>query len=194
MAPPSYKGVACGPRVAADGEAGMAISFYDASVATYLQGAAAVVALLDKAGAHFSAEELAALPGASLHPDMLPLRFQIRSVRHHSMGAIEGFRSGSFEPPGRGPENDFAALQAIAAETRDALAALTRDEVEALGGREVVFSNEAYRLAFTTENFLLSFSLPNFFFHAATAYDILRMKGLPLAKRDYLGKLRFNRT
>ena len=122
---------------------------------------------------------------------MLPLRFQIRSVRHHSMGAIEGFRSGLFEPPGAGPENGFPDLQAIATSTRDELTALHRDEIEALAGREVTFAAGTHRLAFTTENFLLSFSLPNFFFHAATAYDILRMKGLPLTKRDYLGKLRF---
>ena len=42
----------------------------------------------------------------------------------------------------------------------------------------------------TAENFLLSFSLPNFYFHATTAYDILRHKGVPLGKRDFTGKLR----
>ena len=38
--------------------------------------------------------------------------------------------------------------------------------------------------------FLQSFSLPNFYFHAATAYDILRSKGVPLGKRDFMGPLR----
>ncbi len=46
------------------------------------------------------------------------------------------------------------------------------------------------KLPFKAEGFLLSFSLPNFHFHATTAYDILRMKGVPLGKRDYLGKMR----
>jgi hypothetical protein len=45
-------------------------------------------------------------------------------------------------------------------------------------------------LAFTSETFLLSFSLPNFHFHAVTAYDILRSRGVPLGKRDYEGRLR----
>ena len=45
-------------------------------------------------------------------------------------------------------------------------------------------------LAFTSETFLLSFSLPNFHFHAVTAYDILRTRGVPLGKRDYEGRLR----
>jgi hypothetical protein len=48
------------------------------------------------------------------------------------------------------------------------------------------------KLPFMAEGFLLSFSLPNFYFHATTAYDILRTKGVPLGKRDYLGKLRLN--
>ena len=45
-------------------------------------------------------------------------------------------------------------------------------------------------LPFTAEGFLMSFSLPNFFFHATTAYDILRMKGVALGKPDYLGRPR----
>jgi hypothetical protein len=45
-------------------------------------------------------------------------------------------------------------------------------------------------LAFTSETFLLSFSLPNFHFHAVTAYDILRARGVPIGKRDYEGQLR----
>ena len=170
----------------------MAISFYDASVTTYLQGAAAIVELLEKAATHFPADAVEMLPGTSLHPGLRPLRFQIGSVRHHSLGAIEGFRSGIFKPPGGGPEDGFAGLQALAARTRAELTALDRDEVEALSVREVVFTTDAYRLAFTAENFLLSFSLPNFFFHATTAYDILRMKGMPLSKRDYLGRPRFS--
>ena len=47
------------------------------------------------------------------------------------------------------------------------------------------------QLDFTVEDFLLSFALPNFYFHATTAYDILRMKGLALNKRDFMGAPRF---
>ena len=45
-------------------------------------------------------------------------------------------------------------------------------------------------LPFTSDEFLLSFSLPNFYFHATTTYSILRQQGVPLGKMDYLGKLR----
>jgi hypothetical protein len=46
------------------------------------------------------------------------------------------------------------------------------------------------KLPFTAEDFLLSFSVPNFYFHASMTYGILRSKGVPLGKRDFLGRLR----
>ena len=54
---------------------------------------------------------------------------------------------------------------------------------------DVTFKAGERTLPFTTEGFLMSFSLPNFFFHAATAYDILRHNGAPLGKRDFIGRL-----
>ena len=63
----------------------------------------------------------------------------------------------------------------------------------ALAGRDVAFQFGERKLPFTAEEFLMSFSLPNFFFHATTAYDILRHKGVPLGKRDFMGRLRIKR-
>ena len=57
-------------------------------------------------------------------------------------------------------------------------------------GKDLDFQIGPRRLAFTPETFILSFSLPNFHFHAVTAYDILRTRGVPLGKRDYEGRLR----
>ncbi len=54
----------------------------------------------------------------------------------------------------------------------------------------MVFKLGKNELPFTNRNFLLSFSLPNFYFHATTAYDILRMLGVPLGKRDFLGNMK----
>ena len=46
------------------------------------------------------------------------------------------------------------------------------------------------KLAFTSETLILSFPIPNFYFHVVTAYDVLRMRGVPVGKRDYEGQLR----
>jgi hypothetical protein len=64
------------------------------------------------------------------------------------------------------------------------------DEVNGWAGKELDRQIGPRRLAFTSETFILSFALPNFHFHAVTAYDILRSPGVPLGKRDYEGQLR----
>ena len=94
-----------------------------------------------------------------------------------------------FVPPSSKSDLDYAGLQALVAEARSELSALTPEAVDALVGRDVVFKLGERALPFTAEGFLMSFSLPNFFFHATTAYDILRHKGAPLGKRDFMGRL-----
>ena len=170
----------------------MSISLYDASVSTYLQTLGAVSKFLEKGQAHCQAQGLttADLVETRLAPDMLPLRFQIQSVAHHSLGAIEGIRSGVFRPPADLPALDYPGLQALMADTSAALHKLTPQEINALDGGDLFFEIRGTRMPFTAQSFLLSFSLPNFFFHAATAYDILRSKGVALGKRDFLGALR----
>jgi uncharacterized protein len=95
-----------------------------------------------------------------------------------------------FSPDTTPPPQTFAALKARIAETLQALESIHPAEVESFMGRDMRFEFRERRLEFTAESFLLSFSLPNFYFHAATAYDILRWKGAPIGKRDFLGRLR----
>ena len=170
----------------------MAFSLYDATVANYLQILGAVGGFLEKSLAHFREKGIdpAEIVEARLAPDMLPLRFQIVSVAHHSRGAIEAAKTGVFAPSAGKPDLDYAALQALVTEARNELAALTPEAVNALAGRDVTFKLGDRALPFTAEGFLMSFSLPNFFFHATTAYDILRHKGAPLGKRDFMGRLK----
>lgn len=70
------------------------------------------------------------------------------------------------------------------------LEALTPDEVNAWAGRNLDLQIGPRRLAFTSESLILSFSLPNFYFHAVTAYDLLRSQGIPIGKQDFEGELR----
>jgi len=170
----------------------MAFSLYDASVANYLQTLGAVGGFLERGLVHFREKNIdpETLVEARLAPDMLPLRFQIISVAQHSRGAIEAVQSGEFRPPASKTPYDYAGLQGLIAQTREALSAWTPEAVNALGGRDVVFHVGERQMPFTAEGFLMSFSLPNFYFHATTAYDILRTNGVPLGKRNYLGQMR----
>jgi len=103
---------------------------------------------------------------------------------------MEAAKNGVFVPTSGKRDLDYAALQALVTEARDELSGLTPEAVNALVGRDVTLKLGERALPFTAEGFLMSFSLPNFFFHAITAYDILRNKGAPLGKRDFMGRLR----
>lgn len=170
----------------------MAISLYAATVPAYRQTLGAVTGLLHTARKFCAEQEIA--PGqiiqARLAPDMLPFAYQVKSTVVHSVGAIEGVRSGVFSPDTSPPPDSFAALEQRVASGLAALEAIEPGEIDGFLGRDMLFAAGERRLLFTAEDFLLSFSLPNFYFHATTAYDILRWKGLPLGKRDYIGRLR----
>ena len=170
----------------------MSFSLYDATVANYLQILGATEALMTKSLAHFKEKGVdpATIVDTRLCDDMLPFRFQVVSLAHHSRGAMAAVRDGVFMPPSAKPDLDYAGLQALVTEARTELAALTSEAVDGLIGRDVVFKLGDRSLPFTAEGFLMSFSLPNFFFHATTAYDILRHKGAPIGKRDFMGKLK----
>ena len=169
----------------------MAFSLYDATVANFLQILGAAGGILEKSLIHFKEKGIdpAEVVETRLAPDMLPLRFQIVSVAHHSRGAIEAAKSGIFTPSAGKPDLAYADLQAMVTEARNELSALTPEAVNALVGKDVTFKVGDRALPFTAEGFLMSFSLPNFFFHATTAYDILRHNGAPLGKRDFIGRL-----
>jgi hypothetical protein len=170
----------------------MATSLYDLSVPTYLQTVSAVGGFLDRTVKHCA--ETGADPddfiGARLFEDMAPFNFHTEVVPHHSVSAVEALRTGVFAPPALVWPVRFADLQAMIAEAETALKALTPDEVNGWAGRDLDLQIGPRRLRFTAETFILSFSLPNFHFHATTAYAILRANGVPLGKRHYEGQLR----
>lgn len=170
----------------------MPISFHDASVGSYLQVLEGVAGVLDKGASHAADAgiNLQDVVMTRLRDDMMPFHFQVVSVAHHSWGAVQGMQKGSFSPPSFDLDKDYAGLQALVGEARDGLAGLGKADVEALAEKSVVFQLGKNELPFTNQNFLLSFSLPNFYFHATTTYDILRMLGVPLGKRDFLGQMK----
>jgi uncharacterized protein len=84
----------------------------------------------------------------------------------------------------------FTDLQAMIGKAETALAAFVPEEIDDCAGKPLDLQIGPRRLTFTSETFILSFSLPNFHFHAVTAYNILRSRGVPLGKRDYEGRLR----
>jgi len=184
----------------------MSISLYDLSVPTFLQTVRAVGVVLDRSIRHCAETgiDLQALVEARLIADMAPFHFQIEALTHHAVWGMEAVKTGVFAPPPLIGAMPFADLRAMVGQAAVALEALTPDEVNSWSGRALdidiyrpvdeqnatTSSWAPRRLSFTPETFLLSYSLPNFHFHAVTAYDILRARGMPIGKSHYEGRLR----
>jgi uncharacterized protein len=170
----------------------MPLSLYDAIIPSSLQILRAMAKLLDKAEAYCVENNLALteLIDARFATDMKPFSYQVKSVAVHSQGAIEGVRAGMFSPDETVPPSSFTGLKDRIDEAIGALDRIDDAEMASFIGRKMQFRFGERHLDFTAENFLLSFSQPNFYFHAATAYDLLRWKGMPIGKRDYTGAVR----
>jgi len=170
----------------------MAITLYDAVVRPFIQTVGAIGVVLDRGLSHCIDNNIdpQEIVKTRLHPEMLPFRFQVLSVVHHSIDAIHETKAGVSTPPTSIEPLDYAGLQKKVSDALEALRGLDPAEVNALEGGDMVFQMGEMKIPFTTEGFLLSFSLPNLHFHATTTYDILRQKGAPLGKRDYLGQMR----
>jgi hypothetical protein len=170
----------------------MPFSLYHASVGTYLQILPSVAALVIKAESHCSEKGLAdeALTGAKLADDMWPFSQQVFACAHHSARAIEGLRAGVFGPETGPAPLDFASLHRQIADAQAFLEAVDPAEINGLIGKDMRFEFGTRRMDFTAEDFLLTFALPNFYFHSSSAYAILRNQGLKVGKMDYIGKIR----
>src|SRR5262249_40188229 len=84
-------------------------------------------------------------------------------------------------------ETTFEDLQARISATVSFLAAVPPTAFEGQKDAELVLQFAGEPRVFTGRSYLLSFALPNFFFHVTTAYDLLRHLGVPIGKRDFLG-------
>jgi hypothetical protein len=170
----------------------MSLSLYTLTVGTYLQILPQIAGLVEKAEEHCRANGLdaEALTGARLADDMWPFAKQVFECGHHSARALEGLRAGVFGPEIDPAPLDFASLHKEIGDAIAQVQAAKPAEIDALAGRDMRFEFGPRRMDFTVEDFVLSFSLPNFYFHATTAFDILRNQKLPIGKLDYLGKPR----
>lgn len=170
----------------------MHFSLYEATVPGYLQSLRATIGWLEKAEA-FAKEaglEETDMMAAQLAEDMFPFNRQVRACAMHSQGAMEGAFKGVFSPDLSPHPESFAGLRERLEEAVTYLEGLAKPGVDALLGKEMRFEFRDTKWPFAAEDFLLSFSQPNFYFHTTTAYAILRHKGMKIGKMDYLGQLR----
>jgi len=166
----------------------VAVSLFELTVPMFLQTLDALANVLKKAEAYAEERKIdpAVLLNARLAPDMLALKNQVQLASDHAKGATSRL-TGRDNPRYEDNEQTFAELQARIAKTRDFVAGVGAAEFDGAEDRAIVIKGRVRELNFTGINYLRHFALPNFFFHATTAYDILRHNGVPLGKIDYIG-------
>ena len=167
------------------------LSLYEATIPSFKQTIGVMRGLLTK-GRTFCQEkglDLETLAETRLIESMLPLRFQVRAGLHFSMGCLAAFKTGMLGIPNDPTVHDYAALETMVEGALAQLDELTPAEIDEHAATIVLFDAGARKPVFTGQGLLLSFALPNLHFHTTTAYDILRMRGVELGKRDYLGAM-----
>ncbi|MFV0278102.1 MAG: DUF1993 family protein [Parahaliea sp.] len=167
-------------------------SLYDITVPTFTCALNNAAVVMRKGAEHFrdQPQALEDILQMKLVDDMLPFTFQAWSVRHHTLDAIQGIIAGKFTVPEPVPALDYAGFQKMLTETLEELSAVDREAVDAAQNGPVIFTFGELEIPFTAENFALTFSLPNLYFHLTTLYDMLRIRGVPLGKADYLKSMK----
>ncbi|MGE8673487.1 MAG: DUF1993 domain-containing protein [Achromobacter kerstersii] len=166
----------------------MTLSVYQVSVPVFIRGMTVLASLLEKAAAHADAAGLdpSELVNARLAPDMYPLSGQIQRASDAAKFAVQRLSQGQ-APKFPDEETTFAQLQQRIADTIAYLQTVTPEQVEGGESRKIVVNFGDFKPEFQGDTYLLTFALPNFYFHVTTAYAILRNAGVKIGKLDFLG-------
>ena len=166
----------------------MPLSMYQASVPVFLRGLNGLSTVLDKAMAYVAERGLDpnALLQARLYPDMFALTRQVQIAADFAKGAA-GRLAGEDFPVYPDDETSFEALKARVANTVAYLETLTPAQIDGSEERDIALVRRGETSVVKGQTYLLDQAMPNFYFHTAAAYAILRHNGVVVGKRDFLG-------
>ena len=166
----------------------MALSMYQASIPQLTKMLNNLANILQKGEAFAKAKNIdeSVLVTARLAPDMFPLSKQVQIACDQVKNGLA--RLAGVEPPKfEDNEATFAQLQERIAKTLVFAKGITPAQVDGTEAKEIKFSIKEWNFEFVGEQYLLTWIIPNFYFHVTTAYNILRHNGVEIGKADYLG-------
>ncbi|MBJ7313028.1 DUF1993 family protein [Rugamonas sp. CCM 8940] len=166
----------------------MTLSIYSASIPVFKQILNSLLVILDKAEAHATEKKIEpnALLQFRLFPDMLPFTRQIQIACDFAKGCAARL-AGAEVPAYDDSEQSFAELKARIVKTLAFIEALPQAQIEGSETRAITTGSGEKTKHFTGQTYLFHYALPHFFFHATTAYDILRHNGLDIGKKNFIG-------
>ena len=161
---------------------------YQASAPRFVHTLTNLSAILDKAKAHAAARKIdeQVMTSLRLYPDMLALARQVQIACDTAKGA--GARLAGVEiPKHEDTEKTLEELKARIAKTLAFIGTLKAAQIDGTEDKEIALKLGPREVQWKGMQYLLGFAWPNFYFHATTAYDILRHNGVELGKRDFIG-------
>ena len=166
----------------------MTLSMYQASVPRFVNILGNLSNILDKAQAHIDAKKIAdaSLTAYRLFPVMLPMTTQVQIACDAAKGVVARL-AGVDIPAFEDNEATLADLKARVAKTIAFIQTITPAQIDGTEDKEIVIKRGEKETHYKGMQFLLGHAIPNFYFHVATTYNILRHNGVEIGKRDFLG-------
>jgi hypothetical protein len=161
---------------------------YKSSAPVFLQFMTALSGVLDKTAAFADAKKIdqGVLLQTRLYPNMFPLSVQVGQVVQHATRGC-ALLAGVEQPQFEAPETTIAGLKERLARAITFVQSVKPEQIDGTEDKEIVLKFPRGEMKFTGQQFLLNFTLPNFYFHATTAYNILRQIGVDIGKMDFMG-------
>ena len=165
----------------------MALSMYQASVPAFQKHLHALDGILDKAASHAAAKKIdpPVLLASRLYPDMFDLLRQVQAVTDFAKAASARLAN-VVVPSYPDTEKSIPELKERIAKTLAFLDTIKPEQMQGSETREISLKVGPNDMTFTGQDYLLHFAMPNFYFHATTAYAILRHNGIEIGKRDFM--------
>lgn len=166
----------------------MTVSMYQAGVSPMIRSLNNLIGILEKGAAHAEAKKIdpEVLISFRLYPDMFPLSRQIQiasDISRRGTAKLAGVEAPVMEDN----ETSFPELIDRLKQTVTYLETFSPEQIDGTEEKTIELDMRGNTLTFDGQTFLLSFVLPNVYFHVTTAYNILRHCGVEVGKGDYLG-------
>jgi hypothetical protein len=165
-----------------------AVSLYKVSAPIFVQHLEAMSGVLDKAKAHAEARKINQedILNMRMYPDMFPFVRQIRQMTNHAVTACAQ-TAGVAAPQFSDNEKTLDDLKARIKTAVDFIRSVKASQMDGTEDKEITVKTPAGEQKMKGQALVLNRCMPNFYFHATTAYDILRQMGVELGKRDFMG-------
>ncbi|NRR28814.1 DUF1993 domain-containing protein [Oxalobacteraceae bacterium] len=166
----------------------MTLSIYSASIPVFKQILNSLIVILDKAEAHATEKKIDpnALLQFRLFPDMFPFTRQIQIAADFAKGCAARL-AGQDVPAYEDTEQSFAELKARLVTTLAFIDSIPQAAFEGSETRAITTGSGEKTKHFTGQTYLFHYALPHFFFHATTAYNLLRHNGVDIGKKNFIG-------